>query len=155
MFAAFNAATREVLTDCKPRHRHQEFLAFLKLIDLHVPKDLDVHVVADNYGTHKHPKVAEWLAHPKRTRFHLHFTPTSSSWLNLVERWFRELTDRRLRRDSFGSVNALIEAIETWTAHWNDDPEPFVWHKTAQEIVEKVRRGRAALTTRVNPRRDH
>lgn len=155
LFAALNATTGEVLTDCRNHHRHQEFLSFLKLIDLHVPKDLDVHIVLDNYGTHKHPAVREWLEHSKRERFHLHFTPTSSSWLNLVERWFRELTDRRLRRDSFASVKHLIEAIDIWTGHWNDDPKPFVWHKTAQEIIEKVRRGRATLTTRANCATDH
>jgi transposase len=126
LFAALNAATGEVLYDCRDRHRHQEFLSFLKLIDVHVPKDLDVHVVADNYATHEHPEVQKWLSHPKRERFHMHFTPTSSSWLNLVERWFRELADKRLRRDSFGSVRALIEAIQTWTEHWNHDPKAFV-----------------------------
>ena len=87
----------------------------------------------------------KWLASPKRTRWHLHFTPTSSSWLNLVERWFKELTDRRLRRGTFNSVAALIDAIELWVEHWNDDPKPFVWHKTAEEIIEKVQRGRATL----------
>ena len=85
-----------------------------------------------------------WLAHPRRARWHLHFTPTSSSWLNLVERWFKELTDRRLRRGAFSSVEALTTAIELWADHWNDDPQPFVWHKTAEEIIKKVRRGRSA-----------
>jgi transposase len=145
LFAALNVATGEVLTHCRPRHRHDDFLFFLKLIDLHVPKDLDVHLVLDNLAVHNHPKVVEWLEDPKRARFHLHFTPTSSSWLNLVERWFKELTDKRLRRGSFTSVRDLIDAIETWAEHWNDDPKPFVWHKTATEIIEKVRRGRATL----------
>jgi transposase len=128
-----------------PRRRHQDFLFFLKLIDLHVPKDLDVHLVLDNLNTHSHEKVAKWLAHPKRRRFHLHFTPTSSSWLNLVERWFKEITDKRIRRGSFRSVDELIEAVDHWSEHWNDDPKPFVWHRTAEEIIAKVRRGRAAL----------
>ena len=95
-----------------------------------------------------------WLAHPRRARWHLHFTPTSSSWLNLVERWFKELTDRRLRRGAFSSVEALTTAIELWADHWNDDPQPFVWHKTAEEIIKKVRRGRSALT-RVTSATDH
>jgi transposase len=102
--------------------------------------------VLDNLSAHKAPPVAEWLAHPKRARWHLHFTPTSSSWLNLVERWFNELTERRLRRGVFTSVPNLIEAIEFWAEHWNDDPKPFVWHKAAEEIITKVRRGRASLT---------
>jgi transposase len=146
LFAALNVATGEVLYDTKPRHRAKEVLAFFKFIDLHVPADLDVHVVLDNLSAHKAPEVRTWLAHPKRARWHLHFTPTSSSWLNLVEGWFRLLTDRRLRRGTFNSIDALIEAIDIWAEHWNDDPTPFLWHKTAHEIITKVRRGRAALT---------
>jgi len=145
LFAALNIATGEVLTDCRRRHTAKDVLRFFKLIDVHVAKDLDVHVVLDNLSAHKAPEVTEWLAHPKRARWHLHFTPTSSSWLNLVERWFKELTDRRLRRGAFTSVGDLVDAIETWVEHWNDDPKPFVWHKTADEIVDKVRRGRATL----------
>jgi transposase len=121
-------------------------LRFFKLIDLHVPADLDVHVVLDNLSAHKAPAIKKWLADPKRARWHLHFIPTSSSWLNLIERWFAELTSRRLRRGTFSSVDELIDAIETWAEHWNDNPKPFVWHKTAQEIIAKVRRGRSALT---------
>jgi transposase len=155
LFAALNVATGEVLTDCRPRHTHRDFLAFLKLIDLHVPKDLDVHLVLDNLSTHKHDEVAKWLAHPKRARFHLHFTPTSASWLNLVERWFRELTTRRLKRAAFTSVDALIDAIELWAEHWNDNPRPFIWHKTAEEITTKIRRARAALTAVTNSATDH
>lgn len=146
LFAALNVATGEVLYDCKKGHAAADVLRFFKLIDLHVSKDLEIHVVLDNLSAHKAPPVAEWLAHPKRARWHLHFTPTSSSWLNLVERWFNELTERRLRRGVFTSVAALIDAIETWTEHWNDDPKPFVWHKSAQEIIAKVRRGRSTLT---------
>lgn len=156
LFAALNTVTGEVLTDCKPRHRNQEFLAFLKLIDLHVPNDLDIHVVIDNYAAHKHENVSKWLEHPKRRdRWHVHYTPTSSSWLNLVERWFKELTDKRLRRDSFTSVTDLVDAIELWTEHWNNNPKPFIWHKTAQEIITKVRRGRAALTAVTKSATDH
>lgn len=155
LFAALDVATGEVLTDCRPRHTHHEFLAFLKLIDLHVPRHLDIHLVLDNLSTHKHEQVANWLAHPKRARFHLHFTPTSSSWLNLVEHWFRQLSTRRLRRGSFHSIDQLIEAIELWVEHWNDNPKPFIWHKTADEIITKVRRGRAALTAVVNSATHH
>jgi transposase len=108
----------------------------------------------DNLSAHKAPEVMEWLADPKRARWHVHFTPTSSSWLNLVERWFKELTDRRLRRGTFSSVPALVEAIEIWAEHWNDDPKPFIWHKAANDIIEKVRRGRLKLH-RINPATDH
>ncbi len=146
LFAALNVATGEVLYDCRKRHTGRDVLAFFKLIDLHVPRDLAVHVVLDNLSAHMSPEVTRWLDHPKRARWHLHFTPTSSSWLNLVERWFKEITDRRLRRGVFTSVRGLVDAIETWTEHWNDDPKPFVWHKTAVEIIESVRRGRATLT---------
>ena len=145
LFAAMNVATGEVLYDCRAHHKGKDVLAFFKLVDLHVPRHLDVHVVLDNLSAHMGPEVRQWLAHPKRARWHLHFTPTSSSWLNLVERWFKELTDRRLRRGVFTSVAALTDAIETWVEHWNDDPKPFVWHKPAEEIIEKVRRGRATL----------
>ena len=146
LFAALNVATGEVLHDCRKAHTGADVLAFFKLIDLHVPRDLEVHVVLDNLSAHMGPEVTTWLDHPRRARWHLHFTPTSSSWLNLVERWFKELTDRRLRRGAFSSVGDLIDAIELWTGHWNDDPKPFVWHKTAAEIIEKVRRGRDTLT---------
>jgi transposase len=146
LFAALNVATGEVLYDTKKRHTANDVLAFFKYIDLHVPKSLEVHVVLDNLSAHKAPEVREWLAHPRRKRWHLHFTPTSSSWLNLVEGWFHLLTERRLRRGTFNSVPALIEAIELWAEHWNDDPKPFIWKKTADQIIAKVRRGRAALT---------
>jgi transposase len=102
--------------------------------------------VLDNLSAHKGPEIKEWLADPRRRRWHLHFTPTSSSWVNLVERWFKELTDRRLRRGTFTSVPALVEAIQLWAEHWNEEPKPFVWHAAAEEIIAKVRRGRAALT---------
>lgn len=155
LFAALNAASGEVLTECRRRHTHQDFLAFLKRIDREVPRELDVHLVLDNLAVHKHPGVRSWLEHPRRSRFHVHFTPTSSSWLNLVERWFKELTDKRLRRGVFTSVDELTDAIDLWVRHWNDAPKPFIWHKTAAEIVAKVQRGRATLTRQTKSATDH
>ena len=146
LFAALNIATGEVLTECRKTHTSADVLACFKKVDKTVPRDLEVHVVLDNLSAHKGPEVAEWLAKPRQARWHLHFTPTSSSWLNLVERWFKELTDRRLRRGTFSSVPALIEAIETWVRHRNADPKPFEWHADAHEIIEKVRRGRKTLS---------
>jgi transposase len=143
LFAALDVLTGAVIGQCLPRHRHTEFLAFLRRVDREVPAGLQVHVILDNYATHKHPRVATWLQrHP---RFHLHFTPTSSSWLNLVERWFRNLTDQAIRRGVFRSVPDLIAAIERYLEAHNDAPRPFVWHATAEHILEKVRRGRVAL----------
>jgi transposase len=147
LFAAMNVATGEVLYDTRKSHKATDVLAFFKLIDLHVDKRLEIHVVLDNLSAHKAPPVADWLAHPKRARWHLHFTPTSSSWLNLVEGWFSLLTKRRLQRGVFTSVDELILAIETWTEHWNDDPNPFVWKKPADEIITKVSRGRSTLAS--------
>jgi transposase len=146
LFAALNVATGEVIADCRPRHAGADVLAFFKLIDKQVPRSLDIHVVLDNLSAHTAPEVTAWLAHPRRARWHLHFTPTSSSWLNLVERWFKHLTDRRLRRGVFTSVPALIEAITTWVEHSNADPTPFTWHAKAEDIIAKIRRGRATLT---------
>jgi transposase len=143
LFAALDVATGKVLGQCLPRHRHEEFLVFLRTIDRNVPKNLQIHMILDNYHTHKHPNVQAWLA--KHPRFHLHFTPTSSSWLNLVERWFRELTDKNLRRGSFPSVPDLIASIETYLRVTNTDPKPLVWTATAESILEKVKRGRVAL----------
>ena len=154
VFAAMNVNTGEVLYDCR-RHTSADVLAFFKLIDVHVPPALEVHVILDNLSAHMGPEVTKWLAHPQRARWHLHFTPTSSLWLNLVERWFNELTERRLRRGAFTSVAALIDAIETWAEHWNDNPQPFVWTKTADEIITKVRRGRAALDNVTKSATDH
>jgi transposase len=145
LFAAMNLATGEVLHDCRDRHTALDVLRFFKRIDRSVPRNLDIHVVLDNLSAHSAPEVTEWLAHTRRARWHLHFIPTSSSWLNLIERWFKELTDRRLRRGAFTSVLDLVDAIEIWTGHWNDDPRPFVWHKATEEIIEKVRRGRTTL----------
>jgi transposase len=133
LFAAFDPASGSVIAQHYRRHRHQEFLRFLKLIDAAVPKDLDLHLVLDNYATHKTPAIHQWLL--KHPRFHLHFTPTSSSWMNLVERWFAELTNRKLRRSAHRSVTELEAAIRKWINEWNKDPKPFVWTKTADEIL--------------------
>lgn len=143
LFAALNVLTGEVTGRCLPQHRHQEFLKFLKVIDAEVPKSQDVHVILDNYGTHKHPTIKQWLRRHKR--FHLHFIPTSSSWLNLVERWFRDLTDKALRRGSFNSVPDLITSIEEYLEAHNEEPKPFVWTATAESILAKVRRARTRL----------
>jgi transposase len=145
LFAALNVLTGVVIGQCLPRHRNGEFLKFLRRIDREVPKALQVHLIVDNYGTHKHPNVTAWLA--KHPRFHLHFTPTSSSWLNLVERWFRELTHKAIRRGVFASVPDLIAAIEDYLAANNENPKPFQWTATAEDILEKVRRGRVTLET--------
>jgi transposase len=143
LFAALDVLTGKVIGKCFARHRHDEFLRFLRTIDTSVPRKLQIHLIVDNYGTHTHPNVKAWLA--KHPRFHLHFTPTSSSWLNLVERWFGELTDKMIRRGVFGSVDDLIAAITEFLRVHNDDPKPFVWTATADSILEKVRRGRVTL----------
>jgi transposase len=143
LFAALDVLSGVVIGQCLPRHTNNEFLHFLKKVDREVPKGVAVHVVLDNYGTHNHPNVRAWLA--KHPRFHFHFTPTSSSWLNLVERWFRDLTDKAIRRGVFRSVPDLIAAIEAYLAAHNNDPKPFLWTASAEQILEKVRRGRVAL----------
>jgi len=143
LFAALNVLTGIVIGQCLPRHRHTEFLKFLRKIDREVPKGLAVHLILDNYATHKHAAVTAWLA--KHPRFHLHFTPTSSSWLNLVERWFREITDKAIRRGVFTSVPDLIAAIESYLNAHNTNPKPFVWTATAEDILAKVERGRVTL----------
>jgi transposase len=144
LFAAFDLASGSVIAQPYRRHRHQEFLRFLKLIDAAVPKGLELHLVLDNYATHKTPAIKEWLL--KHPRFHLHFTPTSSSWMNLVERWFAELTNRKLRRSAHRSVTELETDIRKWTSEWNKNPRPFVWTKTADEILETL----AAYCERIN-----
>ena len=136
LFAALDVATGKVISQHHRRHRHQEFLTFLKTIDANTPADLDLHLVCDNYGTHKTPAIKNWLLrHP---RFHVHFTPTSASWLNLVERWFAELTTRKLRRSTHRSVRALETDVRSWVQAWNDNPRPFIWTKTADEILESL-----------------
>jgi transposase len=134
LFCAMDVKTGEVIYDTKKRHTAKDVLAFFKLIDLHVPKNLEIHVVLDNLTAHKAPPIAKWLGDPRRKRWHLHFTPTSSSWLNLVEGWFSLLTKRRLKFGTFDSVDSLIEAIELWAEHWNDQPKPFIWTKTAERF---------------------
>jgi transposase len=143
LFAALNMLDGKVIGDCVPRHRHQEFIRFLKRIDDETPGDFALHLIVDNYATHKHPRVKAWLRrHP---RFHLHFTPTSSSWLNLVERWFRDLTDKRIRRGSFESVQALTTAINEYIRNQNQNPHVFVWTASAERILAKVRISKEAL----------
>jgi transposase len=145
LFAALNTLDGSVVGECLPRHRHQEFLKFLRTLDREFPGELDLHLIVDNYRTHKHDNVNTWLA--KHPRFHLHFTPTSSSWLNLVERWFRELTDKAIRRGVFYSVPDLIAAIQHYLDAHNDDPKPFIWTASIDSILEKVRRCKAVLET--------
>ncbi len=148
LFAALDVLSGKVIGQCLPRHRHEEFLKFLRTIDRAVPDGLQIHLILDNYSTHKHPNVHKWLA--KHPRFHLHFTPTSSSWLNLVERFFGKLTDKAIRRGTFNSVPDLIAAIDAYLKATNDDPKPFVWTATADQILDKVRRGRVALNAITN-----
>jgi transposase len=138
LFAALDVASGTVISAVHRRHRHQELLKFLKTIDASVPAGLELHLICDNYGTHKTPEIKRWLLrHP---RFHLHLTPTYSSWLNLVERWFAELTNRKLRRSAHRSVAELEADINAWIAAWDDDPKPFVWTKTADEILDNLAR---------------
>lgn len=143
LFAALNVLTGNVIGKCFDRHRHDEFLRFLRLVDTQVPRSLQVHLILDNYGTHSHDDVKAWLA--KHPRFHLHFTPTSSSWLNQVERFFREITTKAIRRGVFHSVDDLIAAIEEYLRVHNNDPVPFVWTATAEDILAKVTRARTRL----------
>ena len=146
LFAAMNVATGEVLYDTRKSHKAIDVLRFFKLIDLHVDKNLDVHVILDNLSAHKAPAVSIWLADPRRARWHLHFTPTSSSWLNLVERWFGELTTKKLQRGTHRSVRALNADIRNWIQTWNDNPRPYVWTKTADQIHDSI----ARYCTRIN-----
>jgi len=143
LFAALNVATGEVIGQCMRRHRHQEWLRFLRTIDRAIPKRLDLHLIADNYATHKHPKVKAWLA--RHRRFHMHFTPTSASWINQVERFFGTITEDRIRRGVFTSVRQLEAAIRDYLEHHNADPSPFIWTAQTAAILEKVARGRQAL----------
>ena len=143
LFAALNVADGRTIGKCLPRHRHQEWLTFLRQINRQTPAGLDLHLILDNYQTHKHPKVKQWLArHP---RFYMHFIPTSSSWLNLVERWFRDLTDKSIRRGVFRSVPELIASIKRYIDARNGDPNPLVWTAQADHIIAKVARARAVL----------
>lgn len=143
LFAAIELAEGKIIAECMPKHRHQEWIKFLKKIDAETPPELDLHLIVDNYATHKHAKVKNWLKRHKR--FQMHFTPTSSSWLNVIERWFRDITCDRIRKGSFRSVSQLKQAIREYIDHHNANPHTFVWTKKAEDILEKVTRARAAL----------
>ena len=143
LFAALSMLDGTVIGDCMPRHRHQEFIRFLKKIDSETPAGLNLHLIVDNYGTHKHPRVKSWIRrHP---RVHLHFIPTSSSWVNMVERWFREITDKRIRRGVFRSVPELIAAIEDYMNNHNQNPRVFVWTASVESIMAKIAKCKEAL----------
>ena len=143
LFAALNVADGTVISQCHARHRHQEWLKFLKLIKSSVPEDQEIHLICDNYATHKHEKVQKWLK--RNPRFQFHFTPTSASWLNMVERFFRDLSEKAIRRGSFYDVNDLIGAITEYVNQHNDDPKPYIWTASATDILAKVKRARRAL----------
>jgi transposase len=143
LFAALELAEGRLIGTCMKQHRHQEWLKFLRLIDRETPPDRDLHLIVDNYATHKHPNVKKWLK--KHPRFHIHFTPTSSSWLNLVERWFGEITDKRIRRGVFKSEHDLIDAITDYIEKHNANPRTYTWTAKAENILKKVRRARAVL----------
>jgi len=148
LFAALELAEGRLIGACMPRHRHQEWIRFLAKVDKETPPELDLHLIVDNYATHKHPKVQSWLK--RRPRFHMHFTPTSSSWLNLIERWFREITDKRIRRGVFKSVEELAAAIMDYIEQHNADPHTFVWTAKADQIIAKVDRARGQLNKLAN-----
>lgn len=148
LFAALNVLNGQIIGQCQQRHTHVEWLKFLKQIDKETPKDKTLHLIADNYATHKHPKVQAWLT--KHPRFNMHFTPTSASWLNMVERFFRDITTDRLRRGVFTSVGELETAIKEYVDHHNKDPKPFIWTKSARDILQKVIRANARLSSKQN-----
>jgi transposase len=145
LFAALNVLEGTIIADCQPRHRHQEFLRFLERIDASVAPNLEIHLILDNYGTHKHPEVKKWLA--ERPHYHVHFTPTSSSWLNQIERWFAEITRKRIRRGTFRSVRDLIKAIKDYVRTYNRNPRPFHWVASASKIIRKVNKYKETLET--------
>lgn len=145
LFAALNALEGKVIGECMNRHRHQEFIRFLNRIDRETPPELDLHLIIDNYATHKHAKVKSWLK--RHRRFHFHYTPTSSSWLNLVERWFRDLTQKRIRRGSFSHVKELVGIIDDYIKYNNNEPKPFIWTASAESIMEKIVKCKKALGT--------
>jgi transposase len=136
LFAALDMASGTVITDIRARHTSEDFIAFLGLINRHVPAELEVHLIVDNLSAHKTPKVQKWLL--RHRRFHLHFTPTYGSWMNMVERWFSALTTKKLQRSAHRSVKELAADINAWVAAWNEDPKPFVWHKSAEQILERL-----------------
>ncbi|WP_419632771.1 IS630 family transposase, partial [Thiolapillus sp.] len=145
LFAALNVLDGTVIGQCQPRHRHTEWLKFLQQIDRETPKDKTLHLIADNYATHKHPEVQKWLE--KHPRFVMHFTPTSASWLNMIERFFRDLSEERLRRGVFTSVSELIEAVDQYIAIHNQKPKPFIWTAKAKDILAKVVRANRRLSS--------
>ena len=155
LFAALNVSTGEVLHQTRRRHTGEDVLAFFKQIDRHTPSHLAVHVILDNVSAHKSQPVRKWLSNPRRERWHLHFTPTSTSWANLVECWFSILARKALKGRAFSSVAELQHAIEHWTAHWNHDPQPLRWTKQAQPVIDKVKRARAALDRATKPATHH
>ena len=148
LFAALNVFDGQVIAQCQQRHRHTEWLKFLRKIDRETPKDKELHLICDNYATHKHPVVQEWLG--KHPRLNMHFTPTSASWLNMVERFFRDITDKRIRRGVFTSVAELAAAIDEYIAHHNIKPKPFIWTKSARDILQKVIRANSRLSSKQN-----
>ena len=148
LFAALNMLDGSIISCCQQRHRHEEWLKFLRRIERETPKDKELHLICDNYATHKHPKVKEWLA--KHPRIHVHFTPTSASWLNMVERFFRDLTTQRLRRGVFGSVPELTAAIKDYIGVHNQNPKPFIWTAKANHILQKVIRANLRLSSKQN-----
>jgi transposase len=148
LFAALNVLDGKVIAQCQQRHRHTEWLKFLRKIDRETPKDKTIHLIADNYATHKHPEVQKWL--DKHPRFVMHFTPTSASWLNMVERFFRDITTERLRRGVFTSVPDLVKAIGEYIDHHNINPKPFIWTKSARDILQKVIRANSRLSSKQN-----
>ena len=148
LFAALNVLDGQVIGQCQQRHTHIEWLKFLRQIDRETPKDKTLHLIADNYATHKHPAVQAWLI--KHPRFNMHFTPTSASWLNMVERFFRDITTERLRRGVFASVPELVAAIDEYVAHHNTNPKPFIWTKSARDILQKVIRANRRLSSKQN-----
>jgi transposase len=143
LFAALNVMNGSVIGTCMKRHRHQEWIKFLNLIKQSVPAEKDIHIICDNYATHKHQKVKNWLKRNKQ--FHCHFTPTSASWLNMVERFFRDLSERRLKRGVFKSVADLTGAVEKYIAHNNENPNPYIWTAKSTDILAKVKRARRTL----------
>lgn len=148
LFAALNVLDGTVIAQCQQRHRHDEWLKFLKKVDRETPKDKTLHLIADNYATHKHPNVQEWLE--KHPRFNMHFTPTSASWLNRVERFFRDISENRLRRGVFRSVPELVTAIDEYVVHHNSNPKPFIWTAKANDILQKVIRANSRLSSKQN-----
>ena len=145
LFAALNTLDGKVIGQCLPRHRHQEFLKFLRILDRHTPKQIDLHLILDNYSTHNHPDVKQWLT--KHPRFCFHFVPSSSSWLNMIERWFSQITDKRIRRGIFPSVKSLIDAINSYIQINNLNPKPFVWAAAVETILNKVKHANEVLET--------